>query len=47
LWATIQEACEDLGGCDWEWQAADAAMGKARKGGTRLVPIPLTAPNRA
>lgn len=47
LWAVIQEACEDLGGCDWEWQAADAAMTKARKGGTRLVPIPLTAPNPA
>ena len=42
LWAVIQEACEDLDGCDWEWQAADTAMGKARKGGTRSVPIPLT-----
>jgi transposase len=44
LWAVIQEACEDLDGCDWEWQAADTALGKARKGGTRLVPIPLTVP---
>jgi len=42
IWAAVQEACEDLDGCDWQWQAADAAMGKARKGGTRLVPIPLT-----
>ncbi len=47
IWAVIQEACEDLDGCDWEWQAADAALGKARKGGTRLVPIPLTAPKAA
>ena len=47
IWAVIQEACEDLNGCDWEWQAADAALGKARKGGTRLVPIPLTAPKTA
>ena len=52
LWAVIQEACEDLDACDWEWQAADTALGKARsaaahQGGTRLVPIPLTAPNRA
>ena len=47
LWAVIQEACEDLGGCDWEWQAADAALGKARKGGIRLVRIPLTARNWA
>ena len=34
LWAVVQEACEDLGGCDWEWQAADTSMGKARMGGT-------------
>ena len=47
IWAVIQEACEELNGCDWEWQAADAALGKARKGGTRLVPIPLTAPKAA
>ena len=47
LWAVIQEACEDLGGCDWEWQAADTTLGKARKGGTRLARIPLTAPNPA
>jgi putative transposase len=47
IWAVVQEACEDLGGCDWEWQAADTAMGKARKGGTRLVRIPLTAPKAA
>jgi len=34
IWAVLLEACEDLGGCDWEWQAADGAMGKARMGGT-------------
>ncbi len=34
LWAVVQEACEDLGGCDWEWQTADTSMGKARMGGT-------------
>lgn len=44
LWAAIQERCEDLDGCDWSWQAADAALGKARKGGTRLGQTPLTAP---
>ena len=44
LWGVIQERCEDLDACDWEWQAADTASGKARKGGTRLAPIPLTAP---
>ena len=44
IWAVIQERCEDLDGCDWTWQAADGAMTKARKGGTRLARIPLTAP---
>jgi putative transposase len=35
IWVLLLEACEDLGGCDWEWQAADGAMGKARMGGSR------------
>lgn len=34
LWGHLLEACEDLGGVDWEWQAADGALGKARKRGT-------------
>ena len=33
LWAVLVETCEALGGVDWPWQAADAAMGKARLGG--------------
>lgn len=33
LWATFVHACEELGGVDWEWQAADGMMGKARMGG--------------
>lgn len=33
LWALLAEACQELGGVDWDWQAADAAMGKARLGG--------------
>jgi putative transposase len=33
LWAVLVEACDELGGVDWQWQAADAAMGKARMGG--------------
>jgi len=24
LWAVLVEACDDLGGVDWQWQAADA-----------------------
>lgn len=33
IWAALIEECAELGGVDWEWQAADAAMGKARFGG--------------
>lgn len=33
IWAALVDACEELGGVNWEWQAADAAMGKARLGG--------------
>ena len=33
IWAILVQACEALGGVDWQWQAADAAMGKARMGG--------------
>ena len=33
IWAALLEECEELGGVNWEWQAADAAMGKARFGG--------------
>jgi len=40
VWAVLLEACEDLGGCDWEWQAADTAIGKARFGGNLVGPNP-------
>ena len=33
IWEKLIEECEDLGGVDFEWQAADGAMGKARFGG--------------
>jgi transposase len=33
IWGTLLTACQELGGVDWEWQAADGAMGKARLGG--------------
>jgi putative transposase len=33
LWAVLVEACQELHGVDWQWQAADTAMGKARMGG--------------
>jgi putative transposase len=40
LWAMLVSACEDLGGLDWEWQAADGMMGKARFGGDHIGPNP-------
>ena len=33
LWAVLVEPWEAVGGVDWPWQAADAAMGRARPGG--------------
>jgi transposase len=38
IWAELVEECEELGGVDFEWQAADGAMGKARFGGTSRRP---------
>lgn len=33
IWMELIEECEELGGVNVEWQAADGAMGKARFGG--------------
>jgi putative transposase len=46
MWATLVEECAELGGVNWEWQAADAAMGKARFGGTKLGATPRTEARR-
>ncbi len=35
IWKALTEACDDLGGVDWEWQNADACLGKARFGGEK------------
>lgn len=37
----------ELGGVEWEWQAADCAMGKARFGGTQLAATPRTGTRQA
>jgi transposase len=34
IWESLIEECGELDGVDFEWQAADGAMGKARFGGT-------------
>jgi putative transposase len=36
LWALLVEECAELGLVDWEWQAADGTMGKARMGGDEI-----------
>lgn len=33
IWAVLIENCDELGGLDWDWQSADASLGKARFGG--------------
>jgi putative transposase len=35
IWAELIDHCDELNGVDWQWQSADAAMGKARLGGTK------------
>jgi putative transposase len=33
IWAVLVAECDELGGVDWKWQAADGMLGKARFGG--------------
>jgi len=47
VWAVLVEKCAELGGVNWEWQSADAAMGKARFGGVKSAPTPPIAANPA
>ena len=47
VWAVLVEECEELGGVDWEWQAADCAIGKSRFGGILSAPTPRTGPRQA
>ena len=35
IWEQMIAECEELGGVDFEWPAADGARGKARFGGTK------------
>lgn len=44
MWAVLVTKCEELGGVNWEWQAMDGAMGKARSGGTSSGQPPPTGP---
>ena len=35
VWAVLVAECDELGGVQWEWQSADAMLGKARLGGEK------------
>jgi putative transposase len=43
LWALLVEECDELKAVQWDWQAADTMLGKARFGGAMLAPIPRIA----
>ena len=47
IWALLVDRCEALGCVEWEWQAADAALGEARLGGATSAPIQRTAARQA
>ena len=47
IWAALAGACDELGGVDWQWQAADGVLGKARFGGTRSAKTPRIGASRA
>jgi putative transposase len=40
LWRWLVEECDELALVDWEWQAADGWLGKARSGGDAIGPNP-------
>ena len=35
LWEELARECDELGAVDWQWQSADARLGKARFGGKK------------
>ena len=35
IWAVLVAECDELKGVDWQWQAADGRLGKARFGGEK------------
>lgn len=40
LWYLLAAECDELSLVDWEWQAADGWLGKARSGGDEIGPNP-------
>jgi len=47
VWSLLVAECDELGGVDFDWQAADCSMGKARQGGIRSGRIPRIAAKTA
>jgi putative transposase len=47
IWAQLVAECEELQAVNWEWQAADTMLGKARFGGARSAPTPPIGPKTA
>ena len=40
LWSLLVAECDELARVDWQWQAADGWLGKARSGGDEIGPNP-------
>jgi putative transposase len=40
LWTLLVAECDELARVDWQWQAADGWLGKARSGGDEIGPNP-------
>lgn len=40
IWAELLTKCDELEQVEWEWQAADGWLGKARMGGDKIGPNP-------
>ena len=47
IWAALVAECDEFHLINWSWQSADAAMGKARMGGTQWARIRLIGPRTA
>jgi putative transposase len=47
MWAVLIEHCDELRGVEWQWQAADSALGKARFGGAMSARTPRIEPKTA
>jgi putative transposase len=47
VWSLLVAECDELGGVNFDWQAADCSMGKARQGGIKSARTPRIAAKTA